>query len=168
MCEIINRMKKRIVECMKTANGFERDILKTVLGEVETIKSRTGKMDDAGVVKIFKKFKQGVEETMALMVAPIDTVESMLAEIVIYDQYIPKSLSLFATMSYLDNHKDALLGAKSDGQATGVAMGLLKRENLPVDGKDVALAVKALGVDPADIDPAVKEEVKALIQKLRS
>ena len=46
MCKIITEVKDRIKEYMIKANSFERDVLKTVLGEIQTIKSRTGKMDE--------------------------------------------------------------------------------------------------------------------------
>ena len=145
MCELITTIKDRIQECMRKANSFERDILKTVLGEVETIKSRTGKMDDNGVIKVFKKFKQGVEDTIQLLEkeGAEGDLSHLRVEVEIYDKYIPASMSLFEIMEYLKG-KDLITNAASDGQATGMAMGMFKRAGLSVDGKTVGQAVAAM------------------------
>ena len=148
MCKIITEVKDRIKECMIKANSFERDVLKTVLGEIQTIKSRTGKMDDDGVIKVFKKFKQGVEETIELLEKEGCGQDNshLKVEIEVYDRFIPAVMSVDSIVKILYHFTDKIKNAKSDGQATGMAMGFLKNDKvvIPVDGKDVATAVKQI------------------------
>jgi len=145
--KLVNKVQNRILQCMKDGNVFERDMLKTVLGEVQTIHSRTGKMDDDGVIKVFKKFKQGVEETIELN-NKMDFDPILLHdEIKIYDQYIPATMGVGGIVKLLTDITDKIKDAKSDGQATGIAMGFIKNNGtvvIPVDGKDVSEAVKQI------------------------
>jgi uncharacterized protein len=151
---IKEKLQTRIKECMRSGNSFERDVLKTVLGEIQGKEMAQGKgMSEEACEKVFKKFKQGVEDTLKSMAEDgrdIANVEAdMNKEISIYDQYIPKTLSLFEVISFLTAsiHNQAIMDAKSDGQATGIAMKAIKEEGLPVDGKDVSVAVKTLRVE---------------------
>jgi len=145
MCELIGTIKDRIVKCIKEGNTFERDILKTVLGEVETAQSRTGKMNDEGVIKIFKKFKQGVEDTIQLLEkeGAEGDLSYLRVEVEVYDKYIPATMGVEDIIGFLQG-KDLIINSKSDGQATGMAMGMFKRDGIAVDGKDVAEAVKQI------------------------
>ena len=143
MCEILVKIQNKIIHCMKTGNSFERDILKTVVGEIQTIKSRTGEMTNDGAIKIIKKFKQGVEETIELNNKMDFNPILLHDEIKIYDQYIPATMGIEGIIKFIDG-KEPIISAKSDGQATGIAMGILKKANIPVEGKDVAEAVKQI------------------------
>jgi len=133
---------------MKEGDSFERDVLKTVLGEIQTLKARTGKMDDDRVINVFKKFKQGVLDTIKIMEAGgiEEHPEELDFEIDIYDKYIPKTMPIEDIVSYIKGNDadDSVINAKSDGQATGMAMKLLRMYKVPTDGKDVAEAVKML------------------------
>ena len=143
---IKEKISSRIKECMRSGNSFERDVLKTVLGEIQSKEmSRGNEMSEEECVKVFKKFKQGVEDTLGFLgERVIEVIVEKEKEIAIYDQYIPKTMELFEIMEFLNCHKEAILNANSDGQATGVAMGAFKKEGLAVDGKDVSRAVKAI------------------------
>ena len=143
--KIKERISNRIKECMKSGSSFERDTLKTVLGEIQSKEAISGEMSDENCEKVFKKFKQGVEETIKI----VDNIRNdsemyWLKEIAIYDEYITPSMSLLEIVEFLKSQEEAIKGANSDGQATGIAMGACKKEGFTVDGKDVAEAVKTM------------------------
>jgi len=155
MCKTITRVKDRIKECMKSGESEERDILKTVLGEIQGKKALNGKMSEEECIKVFKKFKQGVEDTIGFLkercasddmdIREIREIMEMENEISIYDRYIPATMSVVAIVKFLTGISDKIKDAKSDGQATGIAMGFIKNDKAAsVDGKDVAIAVKQM------------------------
>jgi len=147
MCEVVREMQDRITTCIRESNSFERDILKTVVGEIQTVKSRTGEITNDQAIKIIKKFKQGVLDTIKIMESGgiEEHPEELDSEIEIYEQYIPQVMSVDEIVDFLSDHDPELLTVcKSDGQATGIAMGIIKRNGLSVDGKDVSIAVKQL------------------------
>ena len=149
MCTLVEKVKKQITHCVRDGRVFERDVLKTVLGEIQLIKARTKKMDDETVIKIFKKFKQGVLDTIKIMEAGgiEEHPEELDSEIDIYNKHIP---TVMPPEVLVDIFENAILSeindAKSDGQATGIAIGYMKKHNpnIPIDGKDVAEAVKMM------------------------
>jgi len=151
---IKDKIKDKITECMKSGAGFERDILRTVLGEIQSLETRQGKITDEECEKVFVKFKQGVEQ-IVLVLKDLPRHEwdtSVLAkmdkEISIYNEFIPETMSaesIADNMVYHCVHFSAVLKAPSDGAATGIAMKLIKQESDifgKVNGKDVAEAVK--------------------------
>jgi len=149
MSELLKKIQDRIRECTRSNNTFERDTLKTLVGEIQTIQSRSGELDDDGVIKVLKKFKQGVLDTIGEIkgYGVVEYAEKFELEIAIYSKYIPTMTPMVVIIEVLQNTiLDKLMAAKSDGQATGLAMGYFKKDNpdLPVDGKDVAEAVKAI------------------------
>ena len=148
---IVEEIQARIKECMKSGEAIERDLLRTVLGEIQTIESRTGKMDDDSAVKVVRRFRDNAKEMLDIFLghATDDAIKGapeVEFEISIYEQYIPKSLSVEQIHKNItiaqDLGKIDILGAGSDGQATGIAMGYFKRLELNVQGKEVAEIVK--------------------------
>ena len=85
---IIDDIKNRVSECQKNSCDFERNILKTVLGEIQTLEMRQGKITDEEVEKILRKFKQGVQDTLRFMDGMEETPDLELhKEIEIYGTY---------------------------------------------------------------------------------
>ena len=145
-----DKVKARITECMKSKKGFERDILRTVLGEIQAMEAKQGEVTDEQCEKIFTKFKQGVKDNMLILQDlprhewdPV-MIAKMEKEVAIYEGFIPETMGVEEIVGFLSNHSDAIEGANSDGQATGMAMKIIKVEGLRVDGKDVSMAVKSI------------------------
>jgi uncharacterized protein YqeY len=131
-------IQNRIKECMKEKNTFELNILKTVLGEIQTVEARGKSMSDEDIEKLFRKFKEGAEETIQ-HINGADQNDLLLQEIDIYNAFIPQTLTVDEIVAALD--ADAIKEANNDGQAMGIAMKSLKSSGAKVLGGDVKEAV---------------------------
>jgi len=141
---IVDQIRLQIKEAMRAKRDLERDILRTALGELQTAEARAGKAltdDEAG--KILKKLIKSNQETIDVSPDP-NTKARLTDENRILDALLPKSLSIPEIVAILQSVAADIKAAKSDGQATGVAMKKLKSEGAAVDGKDVAEAVKQI------------------------
>jgi len=132
-------IRSRSIEALKNKNEVAKTILRVVLGEIDVLKGRGTVVEDEQVVKIIRKVILSNEETMK--VKPSETLQT---ENQILSEFLPQLLTQEQSEQFLVGSKDAIMAAKSDGQATGVAMGLLKKNNCAVDGKDVTEVVKKL------------------------
>jgi uncharacterized protein YqeY len=65
-------------------------------------------------------------------------------EIGVLSALLPKQLSVDDIVAALASEHDAIKAAKSDGQATGIAMKHLKSTGAAVSGNDVGAAVKQI------------------------
>ncbi|MGI9568650.1 MAG: GatB/YqeY domain-containing protein [Desulfobulbia bacterium] len=139
------KIQNRIKECMKEKNTFELNILKTVLGDIQTVEARGKDMSDEAIEKLFRKFKEGTEETVNAIGYTLDSpeLEEYKNEIAIYDSFIPQTLSVEDILKALEG-VEGIKEANSDGQATGAAMKHLKGSGAKVLGGDVSEAVKAI------------------------
>ncbi|TRZ80707.1 hypothetical protein D4R86_03865 [bacterium] len=147
-------IKAKITECMKSGAGFERDTLRTVLGEIQSLETKQGKITDEECEKVFIKFKQGVEDNMLILKDlprhewDVAVLAKMDKEIFIYDKFIPETMSaedIANNMAFDNDLLKGVLKASSDGAATGIAIKLIKQKSDffgKVNGKDVAEAVK--------------------------
>ena len=150
-------IKKRIVECMKSGESEERDILKTLIGEIQSKITREGKSDisDALVEKTLLSFREssyectieGIQkkvgiETKIIVLPEIEAKAKR--EIAVYEKFIPQYEDLGFILRTLNAYSDRLIDAKSTGVATGIALGILKKDNKKVHGKDVAKAVQTI------------------------
>jgi uncharacterized protein YqeY len=165
------RIQSRIKECMKEKNTFELNILKTVLGEIQTIEIRSGELKSEEIESILRKFKQGVVESLVRQYKTDldnDAVKSLVSklanasveeigeatsksedandffnEIKIYESYIPKTLSVDEIADILDGIESIKI-MENEGQMMGVAMKYFKSSDLKVLGKDVKEAIKKI------------------------
>jgi len=148
---VYNDIRLRITVCQKGKLDVERDVLRTVLGEAQTISSRAGRAEptDEDVLATLKKSKEGVEQNLLLIKKACPETDKMQDEIEIYNRFLPHYAELEYIIDFLkqEPHKTALDTASSDGQATGIAMKVLKQQRLPVLGKDVSVAVKKVRDD---------------------
>jgi len=141
---IVDQIRLQIKDAMRAKREVERDILRTALGEIQSAEARAGKAlsdDEAG--KILKKLIKSNQETIDISPDP-NTKTRLTEENRILDALLPKTLSIPEIVAMLQSVAADIKAAKSDGQATGVAMKKLKSEGATVDGKDVAEAVKQL------------------------
>ncbi|MCU0658103.1 MAG: GatB/YqeY domain-containing protein [Polyangiaceae bacterium] len=135
-------IKKRMMAALKAGKVVEKEILRVVLGEVQTAEARDGALSDASVQAIVRRLIKSNEET--LTVAPEDQKATLADEIAILRTLLPQTLDVPAIVAALASVHDAIRAAGNDGQATGVAMKALKTQGALVEGKDVASAVRQI------------------------
>lgn len=123
------------------ARNPSKNILKVIIGEVDTQEARNGKLlSDEEVCKIIRKTVQGIEEMLVYKPGDyaLETEKEILSEL------LPAQLSREELVSLLSVKLTELKSAKSDGQATGIGMKYLKEQGKLADGKDVTEVVKGL------------------------
>ena len=121
-------LKKRMMQAMKDKDDVARTVLGVARGEVQTAEARANRpLSDEEVAGILRKLVKSNEETLS-MAGDADA----------------RAPALKKEIEALASQKDAIRAAKSDGQATGVAMKHLKSTGASFDGADVATAVKQL------------------------
>ncbi len=140
-------LKEKLTECRRAGKKVEMSVLQVVLGDASMVEARTGqKPGDEEVEKLMRKTMLGNQETMDLMaqrgLAGTERHTRLVAENAYLQALLPEALSVNEIAAALDELGDALRAAKSDGQATGLAMKYLKGQRLRVLGEDVAAAVK--------------------------
>lgn len=141
---LIDEIKKQVTQAMRDKDTQKRDLLKVVLGELQTAAARTGdNLDDEQAQKIIRKIVKSTQEMIELGKRP-EAVEQAKAELVILESLLPKTLSVEEIVKALQPVADSIRAAGNDGQATGVAMKHLKSAGAVVEGKDVGVAVKQL------------------------
>jgi uncharacterized protein YqeY len=134
-------IKSKLTEAMKNNLECEKSILRVVLGEVSTLEGRNGSVTDEEIQKIIRKLCQSIGETAGLTLNETSK-NVLLNEISYLEQFLPKVMSkeeILNAISHLD-----LKSCKSEGQATGMAIKELKKNNLTFSGEDVSTIVKEL------------------------
>ncbi|MEZ6192448.1 MAG: GatB/YqeY domain-containing protein [Phycisphaerales bacterium] len=141
---LIDEIKKQVTQAMRDKDTQKRDLLKVVLGELQTAATRTGdNLDDEQAQKIIRKIVKSTQEMIELGKRP-EAIEQAKAELVILESLLPKTLSVDEIIAALGPVADNIRAAGNDGQATGVAMKHLKSAGAVVEGKDVGVAVKQM------------------------
>jgi uncharacterized protein YqeY len=140
-------LQAQLKEAMKTRNDLAKNLLRIVLGEVSTLKARTGKEPaDTEVHGIIRRVIAGNNETRKELEQHAQTAHEAYARLAQENSYLetllPKTLDQAAIKKELDAIAAELKAAKSDGQATGLAMKYIKQKGLAVLGEDVAAAVR--------------------------
>jgi uncharacterized protein YqeY len=137
-------IRERMLEAMKAGKDVEKSVLRVALGEIQSSESRTGEtLDDEGVAAVLRKLVKSNTDTIAAG-ADAERRAVLEAENEILESLLPKTLSVEEIAAALGDVLDAIRGAGNDGQATGIAMKHLKAAGAPVNGKDVAQAVRGL------------------------
>lgn len=137
---LIKTLKEQMFAAMKAKNNVEKEVLRTVIGEVT---STGADPDDARVLATLKKLVKSNQETLSAS-ADAEQKTTLQQEIDILNRFLPQSLSVEQICEALDGVATSIRAAANDGQATGLAMKQLKSSGSEVDGKDVAAAVKRL------------------------
>jgi len=136
-------IQSRIREAMKAKRTIEREILGVALGEIQTVEARQGDLSEEGAAAIVRKLVKSNRETIEA--GPLAEQKAILEqEIAVLESLLPKAMGQEEIVAALAGVADAIRGAASDGQATGIAMKALKSEGATVDGKTVAGAVKRM------------------------
>jgi uncharacterized protein len=144
-----NAVREKFEHAKRTANREEKNLLSVILGDVSTAEARTGKdVADAEVEKLLRKMVESNTETIAQLKshqrADAPQIAVLEREIAILKALLPDTLDADAIERALEPVRADLMNAKSDGQATGLAMKHLKTLSLNVQGHDVSLAVKRI------------------------
>jgi uncharacterized protein len=141
---LIDDVKQQVIQAMRDKDTERRDLLKVVLGELQTVASRTGEaMEDEQAQRIIRKMVKSNQEMAELSDRP-GVPEKMKSEIEVLESLLPKTLGTDQIIEALAPVIDAVKSAGNDGQATGVAMKHLKASGASVEGKDVGQAVKQM------------------------
>jgi uncharacterized protein YqeY len=141
---LIDQIKARMFQAMKSGNNLEKEILKVAMGEITTDAARPGKKgDDDEAQAILKKLVKSNEESIAASQDEAQKTQ-LRAEIEVLSTFLPKSLGVPEIVAALTPVAEAVKTAGNDGQATGVAMKHLKTLGAVVNGKDVSAAVRQL------------------------
>lgn len=142
---LIDDIKGQVKDAMKSGDTVARDILRLALGEVQTAEARkAAPLSDEEVAAALRKLIKSNEETLGLSADNADRSAALKKEIEVLSSFLPKSLSVDDIVKALEPVKEAIVAAKADGQATGVAMKHLKTTGANVSGNDVGAAVKKL------------------------
>lgn len=146
---LVEVMRDKVKVAMKSGNVAEKSILKLVLGECDTLLNSAqqgGKaLTDEQVSKVIRKIILSNNETLEYNM-PEDKMLIILKENEILESLLPKLLTQDQIREKISSIEADIKSAKSEGQAVGVAMKLLKQSNEAVDGNDVKAVVITLRV----------------------
>ena len=137
---LIDQIKQRMFQAMKSGATVEKEILRTAIGEV----TRTGEeASDDRVLQVLRKLVKANQET--LRSATDATQRSALEqEIVVLEEYLPRSLSAAALTELLGPVATEIRAAAGPGPALGIAMKFLKSKAAVAEAQDVRTAVTQL------------------------
>ena len=131
-------IRQQITASTKNREDVKKNVLKVVLGEIDTLESRQGKQfTDDDCCRVIKKTLQGIEEMLGYK--PGDP--KFEAEKAVLQSFLPPEMSLHDLKVSLTAVTGEIRAAKSDGQATGIAMKFFKEHKISVDGSAVKKVV---------------------------
>ena len=137
MKEIIKDLIKR---SMKDKDNLKRDILKLVLGEIQSKESRTGKnLNDDKIESIIRKL---IESNLEILSHKYDVVLSRENEIL--GNLLPTVMTTEEIEEALKDVSEDIKTANNDGQAMGIAMKTMKSCSGKALGQDVKEVVSDL------------------------
>lgn len=131
-------IRKQITEATKAKQDVQKNVLKVVVGEIDTLESRQNKpFTDEDCIRVIKKTLQGVEEMLGYKPgdAKFETEKTVLQAL------LPQEMSIHDLKVSLTAKAEEIRAAKSDGQATGIAMKFFKENKISVDGSVVKKVV---------------------------
>ncbi|MFI5301358.1 MAG: GatB/YqeY domain-containing protein [Polyangiales bacterium] len=141
---LLDDLRQQIQKAAIAKDAVARDVLRLVLGEAQTAEANAKRaLEDAEIVAIVRKLVKSNHETLALA-GDGPQVPTLRREIEILTALMPKTLSVAQIVEALAPVRDAIVAAKADGPATGVASKHLKSTGASFEGSDAAAAVKAI------------------------
>jgi uncharacterized protein len=137
-------LKARVNAAMRGGDTQTRDTLRTIVGEaqMEALR-RKGEVTDEVVLGVVKKGVAGLKETIPLAKRDGRDTTQQEAELALLEALLPRAWGKEAIDAALAPVRDELRAAKSDGQAMGVAMKVLKAQGAVTNPDDVKAAVAA-------------------------
>ena len=141
---ILDDIRARVAQAVREKDEVARDVLRLALGEAQMAEVRSGKpVGEDEAVAIVRKLVKSNEETLAAA-ADGPQAPALRREIEVLSALLPKGLSVDDLALALAPVAEAIRAAKSDGQATGIAMKHMKSVGGTFTGQDVGAAVKQL------------------------
>ncbi len=141
---LIDQIKKRIVQAMKEKDEVAKSVLRLAQSEINAAEARANRpLREDEEAAIVRKLVKSNEETIAATGEGEQTA-TLRRENELLVAFLPASMSAAQIVEALASQREAIVAAKSDGQATGLAMKHLKSTGATFDGNDVAAAVKQL------------------------
>ena len=140
---LIDTLQQRLREAMKARNTIEKEILRVALGELQTQQARGTTLDDHTVEAVLRKLIKSNRETLDLT-GDAEQKATLQSEIEVIESLLPKQLGASEIEQALAPVREAIASAKSDGQATGVAMKQLKTAGAAVDGRLVKQVIASM------------------------
>lgn len=129
---LLDTLKSEVIVAMKSGDHVKRDVLKVVIGEVQTAESRNQKVTDDLIYKMIRKVIEGNTETLNQIVR----THKLSKENLILGAFLPKLLNKDEIRAAL---KDvAITGHMKQGQVVGQCVSMLKSKGLAFESKDVA------------------------------
>jgi len=146
---LYEEIKNRMIDCMRSGESIERDILRTLVGEIQAKSVSSGEIPtDEMVEKMLVSFKENALECIryAHQDDPLEAVDSFDSnyEIAIYDKFLPQYETVESIVMLLAPNVEQLKSAKDNGPATGMAISILKKLGKKIQGKDVMAAVSII------------------------
>ena len=142
---LIDDIKGQVKNAMKSGDTVARDILRLAQSEIQMaeVRKATPLSDEEAGASVRKLIKSN-EETLSLTTDNAERAATLKKEIEVLTALLPKQLSVDDIVKELEPVREAIIAAKADGQATGVAMKHLKSTGASVSGNEVGAAVKKI------------------------
>jgi uncharacterized protein YqeY len=142
---LTDEIKTRMRAAMQARDGLAKNVLGVALGEIQTAEARANRaLADDEAVAIVRKLVKANEETLGLATGEEGRAAELRREIEVLSSLLPKALSVEAIAAALAPVVDAVRGAKSDGQAMGIAMKHLKASGASVEAPAVQQVVRGI------------------------
>lgn len=142
---LIDDLKARITVAVKSGDTLARDILRLALGELQMGEVRkNAPLTEAEAETVLRKLIKANEETIGLAGGEGARADALRKEIAVLASILPKQMTVDDIVFALTPNAAEIRAAQADGQATGIAMKLLKAQGAVVSGNDVGAAVKLL------------------------
>jgi len=144
---LLTDLQTKLTQARKSGDKDSLNLLSVILGELSTLKARNGKEPtEEQVDNLIRSFRDKNNETLALLAGKgREADETRLNKENAYlSSLLPVTMTVEEIKTALAEQVTEVRSAKSSGQATGVAMKLLKSKGLKVLGDDVKMAVEDL------------------------
>jgi uncharacterized protein YqeY len=137
---LIDQVKQRMFQAIKSGDTIEKEVLRTAIGEV----TRSGEdATDERVTQVLKKLVKSNQETLAAASSE-EQRRDLTREIAVLETFLPKAPSASELLERLAPVADAIRAAAGPGPAMGVAMKFLKGLGIAAESRDVQAALAEL------------------------
>ncbi|HTV19425.1 MAG TPA: GatB/YqeY domain-containing protein [Polyangiaceae bacterium] len=137
---LIDQIKQRMFQAMKAGQTLEKEVLRTVIGEV----TRSGEeATDERVLGALKKLVKANQETLTAATDP-EQRRTLELEIQLLNTFLPATPGPEQLCAILAPTADAIRAAAGPGPAMGIAMKFLKSANVTAESRDVQAAIAEL------------------------
>jgi uncharacterized protein YqeY len=142
---LIDQVKQGMFQAMKANQTLEKEVLRTVIGEV----TRSGDdPTDERVLGVLKKLVKSNQETLAAATDG-EQKKALEREIEVLQTFLPATPGPEQLSAILAPTADAIRAAAGPGPAMGIAMKFLKSANVTAESRDVQAAIAELRKNPA-------------------